>query len=222
MKKTCAIQILLALAAPAAAQQAAPELPLLDAAAVRAGLTEKGVPAPAPAWEAYDTFDFPNGSVIWGLGDCARAYKDTPYLGCYASPEITVNRKEHNKPAVKARGMIVSKIMKNENSHDSGGYGYCLKDAHPYRIVHEVRVLEKGRAVAYLYPEFYAGTLGGAAQSLYEWGGGMWGTANCDKTDKSLLFSGERAYTVTSPAPVLDFGNIVFTIEEKRLTFSKL
>lgn len=179
--------------------------------------------APAAAWEAYDTNNFPNGSQIWSLGDCARAYRDTPYLGCYASPELTIDRKEQGKPAVKVKGIIVSKIVPNENNHDSGGYGYCLNDKHPYRIVHEVRIMEKGRAVAYLYPEFYGSPFKpGTAQNLYEWGGGMWGTANCDKTDKTLVFTGKSSYTVASPAAALDFGNIVFTIAEKQLTFTKL
>lgn len=207
----------------AAAQQAAPELPLIDAAAVRAGLPEDGRPSPSPAWEDYDTPVFPNGSVIWNLRECAAAYKDARYLGCYASPEISVTRREQGKKPVRLRGMIVSKIQRNENDHDSGGYGYCLKDRHPYRITHEVRVMEKGKPVAYLYPEFYAGAFApGAAQNLYEWGGSLWGTSNCDKTDKSLVFSGGNAYTVTSPAAALDFGNIVFTLDEKQLTFTKL
>jgi hypothetical protein len=222
MNKTFALQILLALAAPAAAQQAAPELTAMDAAAVRAGLTEKGGPAPSPAWEAYETDNFPNGSQIWSIAECAAAYGARPYLGCYATPELTIIRKENGKPAVKAKGIIVSKIVPNDNSNDSGGYGYCLKDKHRYKIMHEVRLMEKGRPVAYLYPEFYAGAFTGAAQNLYEWGGGMWGSANCDKTDKSLAFTGERSYTVTSPAAALDFGNIVFTLNEKTLTFSKL
>lgn len=183
----------------------------------------KASAAPAAGWDVYETGNFPNGSVIWSLSECARDYRDTPYLGCYASPELAINRKENGKPAVKVKGMIVSKIMPNENSHDSGGYGYCLKDKHLYRIVHEVRVMEKGRAAAYLYPEFYgSGFKPGTAQNLYEWGGAMWGTASCDKTDKALVFTGENVYTVTSPGPALDFGNIVFTLDVKQLTFTKL
>ncbi|MBI5743062.1 MAG: hypothetical protein HY952_00785 [Elusimicrobia bacterium] len=86
-----------------------------------------------------------------------------------------------------------------------------------------MRVLEKGRAVAYLYPEFYASAFKpGAAQSLYEWGGGMWGSSECDKTDKSLVFTNGNSYTVASPAAALDFGNIGFTLNVKQLTFTKL
>lgn len=181
-----------------------------------------GGPA-AAAWEDYDTNEFPNGSVIWSLGACARAYGDTPYLGCYATPEIAITKKEKGKPGVVLKGIIVSKIEENERDHDGGGYGYCLRDKHPYRIVHEVRVMEKGRAVAYLYPEFYAGGFSpGSAQALYEWGGGLWGTASCDRTDKSLVFTGRDAYTLTSQAAALDFGNIVFALNEKQLTFAKL
>lgn len=229
MKMTFRFLLILALVVPAAAESAAPELPFIDAAVVRSRPFEKeniniGAPkAAAAGWGVYETGNFPNGSVIWSLGECARAYSDTPYLGCYASPELAINRKENGKPAVKVKGMIVSKIMPNENSHDSGGYGYCLKDKHRYRIVHEVRVMEKGRAAAYLYPEFYgSGFKPGTAQNLYEWGGAMWGTANCDITDKALVFTGENVYTVTSPAPALDFGNIVFTLDVKQLTFTKL
>jgi len=219
MKTICLLLLTLALGSPAAAEPAAPGLPLLDAAAVRA-LADK---AAAAAWEAYDTDNFPNGSAIWSLGECAARYKDKAYLGCYATPEIQITRREPGKPPVKLRGIIVAKIQLNERDHDSGGYGYCLKDAHPYRLVHEVRVMEKGQAVAYLYPEFFAGAFKpGAAQNLYEWGGAMWGTANCDRSDKALVFSGERAYTVASPAAALDFGNIVFTLDVRQLTFSKL
>lgn len=191
-------------------------LALLFAAAASSGNA-------AAAWENYDTHEFPNGSAIWSLGDCARAWRDTPYLGCYATPEITITKKEKGKPEAVLKGIIVSKIEENGKDHDAGGYGYCLRDKHPYRIIHEVRVMEKGRAVAYLYPEFYAGAFRpGTAQDLYEWGGALWGTANCDRTDKSLAFAGRDAYTLTSPAAALDFGNIVFFINEQRLTFTKL
>ncbi|MBI5743887.1 MAG: hypothetical protein HY952_05005, partial [Elusimicrobia bacterium] len=90
MTKTYTMLLILALGAPAAAELAAPELPLLDAAAVRAQLTDKTAIKAAQAWENYDTNNFPNGSQIWSLGECALAYKSTPYLGCYVTPEITI------------------------------------------------------------------------------------------------------------------------------------
>jgi hypothetical protein len=177
----------------------------------------------AAPWTAYDTDNFPNGSQIWNLGECAANYKNTPYLGCYASPEITITQLENGKPPLKLKGMIVSKIVPNENDNDSGGYGYCLKSKHRYQVVHEVRVMKKGKAVAYLYPEFYAGAFKpGTAQNFYEWGGGMWGSSECDKTDKTVAFTSESSYSMTSPAAVLDFGNIGFTLDVKQLTFTKL
>lgn len=166
---------------------------------------------------------FPNGSTIWDLETCAEDYRKEKYMGCYSSPEMIITVHDKHKPDQQVTGVLISKIRRNNRDYDISGYGSCLKSEHPFEVDHEVRILENGKVTARLYPGFYASAFTlNKPQNLYEWGGAIWGTAACDKTDKVLSFISDDAYIVTSPEAVIDFGNIRYTLNVSQLQFTRV
>lgn len=179
--------------------------------------------AAAGARDYSQDVSFPSGRTVGDLNDCAEDYGNEKYMGCYSSPEMVITIHEKNKPDQQATGVILSKIRRNDEDYDASGYGYCLKFGHPFEVMHEVRILEKGKVVAHPYPGFYASAFTrNEPQNFYAWGGAIWGSASCDKTNKTLSFVSDDTYTVTSPEAVMDFGNVRYTLNVSQLQFTRV